>query len=252
MLKQIHRLHQIILFYSMLLWLGSMLLAGNLLALPLLLTPRWLREPLVQWSISLICRIFLDGAAACRLMRLDLSALDALNGRSRMLLVPNHPGMIDAFLVLSRVRQAVCLMKASISSNLFLGAGAYLAGYVSNRQPDLMFRAAIRSVEQGNLLMIFPEGTRTTRQPVNPLQGSVALIAKKAAAPLQTILIRTNSAYLSKGWKIWRPPEFPLVYRAELGALFEPDDNLAITTLKLQQYFESQMTRSIDPDLRIR
>jgi hypothetical protein len=56
---------------------------------------------------------------------------------------------------------------------------------------------------------------------VNDIGGSVALIAKKAAAPLQTILISTNSPYLSKGWKIWRPPEFPLIYRAIPGEQFE-------------------------------
>ncbi|TDR77803.1 lysophospholipid acyltransferase family protein [Paludibacterium purpuratum] len=250
MLNHIHRVHQIVLFYTMLLWLGSMLLLGNLLALPLVVAPRSLREPLVRGTISLICRTFLDGAQACGLMRLDLSALDTLNGRTHLLLVPNHPSMIDAFLVLSRVRQAVCLMKASISGNLFLGAGAHLAGYVSNRHPGRMFRQAIDSVAEGKLLMIFPEGTRTVHQPINDLQGSVALIAKKARVPLQTILITTNSPYLSKGWKIWRPPVFPLIYRAVPGEQFDADEKLELTAARLQQYFESSMTRSIDPDLR--
>ncbi|MFC3533850.1 lysophospholipid acyltransferase family protein [Vogesella facilis] len=235
----------------MLCWLGSMLLLGNIAVLPLLLAPARLRQPLVQWAISAICRCFLAGAQACGLMRLDLRALDSLNGRQRLLLVPNHPSMIDAFLVLSRVPRAVCLMKASISSNLFLGAGAYLAGYVSNRHPEQMFRAAIRCVQQGNVLMIFPEGTRTTRQPVNDIGGSVALIARKAGAPLQTIIITSNSPYLSKGWKIWRPPLFPLIYRAVPGEQFSangPRDEIAD---KLQQYFEASIRLSIDPELRL-
>ncbi|MBV8047881.1 MAG: 1-acyl-sn-glycerol-3-phosphate acyltransferase [Paludibacterium sp.] len=251
MLHYIHRLHQILLFYTLLLWLGSMLLLGNVLALPLFAAPRALREPLVQGGISLICRVFLEGAQACGIMRLDLQALDALNGRGRLLLVPNHPSMIDAFLVLSRVRRAICLMKASIGGNLFLGAGARLAGYVSNRHPGLMFRQAIDRVEKGNLLMIFPEGTRTVRLPVNDFQGSAALIAKKAGAPLQTVLITTNSAYLSKGWKIWRPPAFPMIYRAVPGEVFDADDNLEITSAKLQRYFESAVPRPIDPAMKL-
>jgi len=235
----------------MLLWLGGMLLLGNIVVLPLILTPKSVRRPVVQYCIGAICRVFLSGASACGLMRLDLAALDTLNRERGMLLVPNHPSMIDAFLVLSRVPRAVCLMKASIGSNLFLGAGAYLAGYVPNRHPERMFRTAIRRVCAGDLLMVFPEGTRTTQQPVNAMQGAVALIAKKAQAPLQTILITTNSAYLSKGWKIWRPPTFPLIYRAVPGERIAASDSLATTSSALQQYFEGQLTRSIDPALTL-
>ncbi len=245
------RIDQIVLFYALLIWLGSMLLAGNIAALPLILAPRRVREPVVQWGISIICRIFLAGMEVVGATRIDLTALDALNGKRGMVLVPNHPSMIDVFLILSRVPRTICLMKASISSNLFLGIGAYLAGYISNRQPDKMFRTAIERVREGNLLLIFPEGTRTTQQPVNPIQNSVALIAKRAEAPLQTILLTTNSAYLSKGWKIWKPAQFPMIYRARLGPQIDADQSIAETTARLQDYFERALTRSIDPALTI-
>jgi 1-acyl-sn-glycerol-3-phosphate acyltransferase len=251
MLNRCRRPAQIVLFYSMLIWLGTMLLFGNLLALPLILTPKSFRAPLVQWGISTICRLFLSGCAACGLMKLDLKALDALNGQSGLLLAPNHPSMIDAFLILSRMRRVVCLMKASIGSNLFLGAGARLAGYVSNRDSVQMFREAIRSIDQGNIVLIFPEGTRTTHQPVNPIKGAATLIAHKAQSPVQTILITTNSAYLSKGWKIWRPPEFPIVYRAIPGIRFTPEADMPSTTRRLQQHFHASLERSIDPALRL-
>lgn len=242
---------KILLFYALLIWLGSMLLAGNIAALPLIIAPRRLREPVVQWGISIICRIFLGGMSLVGAAKIDLSALDKLNGQGGMVLAPNHPSMIDVFLILSRVPRTVCLMKASISSNLFLGIGAYLAGYISNRQPDKMFRAAIESVRAGNLLLIFPEGTRTSRQPVNPIQNSVALIAKRAQAPLQIILLTTNSPYLSKGWKIWKPVQFPMIYRAQLGPQIHAEASIAETTAHLQRYFEQALVRSIDPELQL-
>ncbi|HEY1392657.1 MAG TPA: lysophospholipid acyltransferase family protein, partial [Methylibium sp.] len=210
------RLLQLLLFYLMLLWLGAMLLLGNLACLPLLAAPRSWREPLVQRLISATFRLFLHGSSACGLMRLDLTALDRLNqdreAGTGLLLVANHPSMIDVFLVISRVRHAICLMKASLGLNVFLAVGAYLAGYASNSRADLMIRQAARAVSAGRLLLAFPEGTRTIHQPINPLKPGVGLIAKLSKAPLQTILIRTNSAYLAKGWPIWRPPQFPLVY----------------------------------------
>ena len=245
------RARQIGLFYVMLLWLGMMLLMGNVAVLPLLLTPRWFREPLVQGLISHVFRVFLAGAQRCGLMQLDLNQLDALNHHKGLVLVANHPSMIDVFLVISRVRRAACLMKASIGSNILFGAGAYLAGYVSNRKPGEMLRSASNTVRRGPHLLVFPEGTRTTRQPVNDIKPGVALIAKRTGQPLQTILIRTNSPYLSKGWTLFRPPRFPLIYQASLGAQLSATGVCAHTARSLQDYFEAQMACSIDPTLRL-
>jgi len=245
------RLRQLGLFYLMLLWLGLMLLAGNAAVLPLLATPRSFREPLVQGLISRVFRVFLTGAERSGLMQLDLKQLDALNHQSGLILVANHPSMIDVFLVISRVRRAACLMKASIGSNLLFGAGAYLAGYVSNDKPGMMLRSASSTVLRGPHLLVFPEGTRTTRQPVNDIKPGVALIAKRTGQPMQTILIRTNSPYLSKGWTLFRPPQFPLIYQARLGTQLTSAGACAGTALSLQHYFEAQIALSIDADLQL-
>jgi 1-acyl-sn-glycerol-3-phosphate acyltransferase len=184
-------------------------------------------------------------------MRLDLSALDALNGKRQMILVANHPSMIDVFLIISRVHRSICLMKASIGGNIFFGVGSYLAGYVSNHQTDVMLRTAALSVAQGNLLLVFPEGTRTTRQPINEIKSGFALIAKRAHAPLQVLLIVTNSAYLSKGWPLFRPPQFPLVYKVSLGPTWMPGGTTSQTAQRLQAFFEQKISSSIDPGVAV-
>lgn len=239
------------LFYLMLLWLGAMLLAGNIAVLPLVFTPKSFREPLVQRLISYLFRLFLHGAQCSGLMRLDLDKLDVLNQESSLILVANHPSMIDVFLVVSRVRGTVCLMKASIGSNILFGAGAYLAGYVSNRKVDAMLRSAAAFAHRGRHLLVFPEGTRTTHQPVNEIKPGAALIAKRAKLPLQTIVIKTNSPYLSKGWSLLRPPLFPLVYTATLGIQLASAGKSGDTALALQRYYEQQMACSIDSSLRV-
>lgn len=245
------RLGEIFLFYLLLFWLGVMLLAGNILCIPLFFTSKKFREPLVQQLISGTFRLFLFGSCRIGLMQMDLAALDQLNGRRKLILAANHPSMIDVFLVLSRVHHATCLMKASIGTNLFLGIGAYLAGYVSNQQTDLMLRSAVSSVKRGNLLLAFPEGTRTTSQPFNRFKSGFALISKRASAPIQTIFLVTNSPYLSKGWKIWRPPSFPLIYKASLGMQLLPGSTTTETASLVQAYFEKYLDRSVDPTLHI-
>ena len=246
---------QLLLFYLALLWLGAMLLLGNIALLPLLLLPRSLCEAPVQRLISATFRLFLQGTEAAGLLRLDLTGLDRLNQATvpgqGLLLVANHPSMIDVFLVISRVRHAVCMMKASLGANAFLAVGAYLAGYVSTRHAERMIRQATRAVASGSVLLAFPEGTRTVRQPLNPLKPGIGLIARRSGAPLQTILIRTNSPYLGKGWPIWRAPRFPLVYQARLGERITATCSVDETMDRLQRYFERELQSSIDPTLKV-
>jgi 1-acyl-sn-glycerol-3-phosphate acyltransferase len=249
-LARLRRAWQVVLFAAMLLWLGMMLLVGNLACLPLAVLPRAKRQPLVQGWISTTLAIFLAGASRCGLMRLDLSALDALNAERGLVLAANHPSMIDVFLVVSRVRRAACLMKASLGFNVFLAVGAWLGGYISNKRVDQMIRQATAAVAAGQNLLAFPEGTRTTTQPVNRLKPGLALIAKRAKAPLQIILIETNSPYLAQGWKIWRPPQFPLVYKATLGPRLMPSPSVAETVRQLQEHFERALSLSINPCLK--
>ncbi|MCO5976022.1 lysophospholipid acyltransferase family protein [Ideonella oryzae] len=244
---------QLLLFYLLLLWLGGMLLAGNLLCLPLVAMPARLRQPLMQRLISAVFRLFLSGCTACGLMQLDLAALDELNARrGGLLIVANHPSMIDVFLILSRVREALCLMKADLVTNAFLAIGALLAGYVSNSRPEHLIRAATRAVRRGQRLLVFPEGTRTVEDPVNPLKPGAGLIAKLAHAPLQVVILRTNSQYLCKGWPIWRAPRFPVVYQARLGPCVPAPRHVGETMAALHEAFRQQLpTASIDPDFKL-
>lgn len=241
------RVGQLLLFYLMLLWLGAMLLLGNIACLPLVLAPRAVREPFLQGCISRTFGLFLSGCARCGLMTLDLSALDALNGQQGLVLVANHPSMIDVFLVISRVRRGICLMKSNLMGNLFLAAGAWLAGYISNRHIDQLIKRAAAAVGEGKTLLVFPEGTRTVSWPLNELKPGAALIAKRAQAPLQTIVLETNSMYLAKGWPIWRPPVFPLMYRARLGARLMPGASVPDTVQALRTQLQHELADAILP-----
>jgi len=173
--------------------------------------------------------------------RLDLTAIDALIGRGPVILSPNHPSVIDAILIVTRHPNLVCIMKSGITNNVLLGAGARLAGYIRNDPPRRMVREATRVLGQGAVLLLFPEGTRTTAAPVNPFLASVGLIAKLAKTPVQTLLIETDSAYLSKGWPWLRLTRIPITYRVRLGERFAPPDDARAFDRMLQEYFQGAL-----------
>jgi len=110
--------------------------------------------------------------------------------------------------------------------------------------PDLT-RQVREAIAQGRQMIIFPEGTRTTRAPINPLVGSVALIAKHAKAPVQTLIIDTDSPYLSKGWPLFKRPSLPITYRVRLGKRFAPPQDVAAFTAELDAYYRRELANAL-------
>jgi len=172
---------------------------------------------------------------------LDLQDLDKLNNEEGIIIAPNHPSMIDVFLVLSRIKNASCLMKASLWNNILLGSGAKLAGYVNNDSTTKMIRGSINELQSGNNLLIFPEGTRTVNSPVNRLMVGIGHISAKARAPVQTVILQTDSLYLSKHWPVWKVPPFPVQFKATVGKRFEPTTQATEMVTLLQNYYDSTL-----------
>src|SRR5262249_52879993 len=114
-----------------------------------------------------------------------------------------------------------------LMGNFFLGGGARLAGYIRGWPPRRMIKEAITDLKRGGVLLLFPEGTRTTRNPINPLTASVGVIARHARVPVQVAIIETDSPYLGKGWSLFRVPKLPITYRVRLGRRFDPPADVA-------------------------
>lgn len=242
MSRLLHRLHEYLALYFGLALLGGLSLAWTLPAVPLhLLLPRRWAAGLGRRVITIGFRFYLASLERIGACRFDLAALDELRGSGPLVIAPNHPCLLDAFFVLSRMERVACIMKASILDNVFLGAGARLAGYIRNDSPLNMILAAEEELRAGSHLLVFPEGTRTTRWPVNPFKASVARIAARARVPIQTVFIETDSPYLSKGWPLFRRPDMPIHYRVRLGRRFEPPAEPDAFSEELERYFVAEL-----------
>jgi 1-acyl-sn-glycerol-3-phosphate acyltransferase len=224
--------------------LGVGCLAWTILAFPLgLVLPNRVGKWIGRWMATLGFRVYIGLLKAIGLGRFDISALDALRGAGPLILAVNHPGLLDALMVLSRLPNVTCIFKASLMGNPLWGAGARLAGYIPN---DLFLGAvnlAVDELHSGSQLLLFPEGTRSEPMPLGEFQVGAAYVSYRSRTPIQTIIIEQDSEFLGKRWHWLRRPTMPMQFRIRLGRRFDPPSNPKEFTLQLHEYFRSEIVQ---------
>lgn len=192
-------------------------------------------------AIMIGFRIYLHFLTLFCACRFDLSALDALRRESPLIVVANHPSLLDVVLIASRLPNAVCIMKAALMDNILLGAAARLARYIRNDVPVRMIRRASRELQRGAHLVIFPEGSRTAAFPFDGCGSAAGLIARHARVPVQALLIDFSSPYLGKAWPLFRKPELPLRFSIRLGRRFPAPARVSAFTGELENYYRESL-----------
>ena len=216
-----------------LIWLPCALLLNILL-------PRRLGQPLGRAAISRGFRFYLRILTLFCACRFELDAIDGLRDQGPLIVAANHPSLLDAVMIVSRLPNAVCVMKAALMDNLLFGAAARLANYIRNDVALKLILSARDELQEGAHLVIFPEGARTRNFPFDASSPSVGLIASRSKVDVQTLLIEFSTPYLGKAWPLFRRPALPLTCRVRLGRRFSPPANIQVFTTELDAYFHSE------------
>lgn len=225
-------------------WLGVISLTWNFIAFLLKCVLHGAAARRVgRAGIAYGYRFYWACARASGLMRLEAESLDVLRALpGGIIIAANHPSLLDALMIIARLPRSACVMKGALMRNPFLGAGAGLAGYVVNDSTRTMIRTSAERLREGCQLVVFPEGTRSPAPgQIHPFSRSIALIAQRAQAPIQAVVIETDSPYLGKGWPLWKLPPVPIVFRARLGECFAPDADAEQLSARMEEYFRREL-----------
>lgn len=202
--------------FAMVLGLGSLAILC-LAWTPFALVAQWIfppqkTVPIGRLAIHYVFRIYTSILEHCCGCRFDLKDLEALaKNPNSMVVVANHPSLIDAVLIASRLPNAVCIMKGALVRNILLGAGSRMAGYIVNDSALTVVRRGVEALKaRPTMLVIFPEGSRTRNPPVDTCQSAAGVIAARAGVPVAVLTISMSSPYLGKQFPLLRPPVLPL------------------------------------------
>jgi 1-acyl-sn-glycerol-3-phosphate acyltransferase len=198
-------------------------------------------------------RLFWRAMLILRLFRCDLRGIEHLTGE-RLLIVANHPTLIDAVLLLGLVKDAVVVAKPSLAANPVTGPAVAAAGYIVNAEGPALVAAAAQVFARGGCVLVFPESTRTPPgQPVR-LQRGAANIAVRTSCRVVAVTIRVSNPLLFKG-AAWHEmpldlPRFDVEVRQpfEVGEIVAAHDSLALAARelndRLQQLYDTEMAAS--------
>jgi 1-acyl-sn-glycerol-3-phosphate acyltransferase len=226
-----------ILVFGLLLLAGMLIGATTGLVLTSLFVRGSARKKLGRITIMRFFRFYLGILHTLHIIKLDLRQIDKLHSDAGLILAPNHPSLLDALLVTSRLPNVVCIMKAEVLKNVLFGKGAQIAGYIPNGSLRNMVNSAAEELAQDNHVLLFPEGTRTVKGAPLDLKGSLGVIAKRTNAEVQTLIIEVSSGFLGKERHLLNPPDFPVHFCVRLGKRFPPPDDAKAFMDELEDYF---------------
>ena len=188
--------------------IGGLLL--RVLVFPLLALLPWseaTRQRVCRAVIHHAFRLFVWLMHVVGVIRHEVRHAERLH-REGLLIVANHPSLIDVVFLISLIRHMDCIVKDALVRNAFTRGPIMAAGFIANNAGPGLVADCMRSLGAGNNLIIFPEGTRTPLHgPPVRLQRGAANVAVRGGFDITPVHIHCTLPMLTKGTPWWQVPQ---------------------------------------------
>ncbi|MEE9344097.1 MAG: lysophospholipid acyltransferase family protein [Methylococcales bacterium] len=187
-------------------------------------------------------RFFIDWMRFLRVLSYEVTGEQQLS-EPGCLIVANHPSLIDIVFLISRVNNAVCIVRKELLNNPFMNSAIKCGGYVVNSDPEFLVADCVSVLQQQMSLIIFPQGTRTPLSQKIKFQRGSARIALQAHAKIIPVYIECQPPHLMKGQKWYNVPLNKPHYRITVGNAIIPEQHIDSPVLSLAS---RQLTRFLE------
>lgn len=193
--------------------------------------------------ISAAFRYFVEFMRFTGVLTYSVKDIERL-GQPGQMVIANHPSLIDVVVLISCIRDANCVVKESLWQNPFMRGPIRTAGYISNDGSIDMLETAAQVLQDGQTLIIFPEGTRTTPGQPPDFHRGAAAIALRGAKMITPVRISVTPTTLTKAEPWYSIPSQRFHFSLEVGeeidpCVFNACSSAPIASRKLNQYLHS-------------
>lgn len=192
------------LFFYLFFGTGSIVLA--LLVFPwirVFVHPKRKFQTAARAFVSGSFRFFINFMRLTGTVKLKVEDREKFKNLHSKIIIANHPSMLDFVFIMSLVPNANCIVRGGLTKTVL--AGVIKQAYIVNSLDfDELCRLCKETLDDGNNVIIFPEGTRTPRHGSTQYKKGAARIAYYAGCDVQPILVGGNDKYgLGKHDPIW-------------------------------------------------
>jgi 1-acyl-sn-glycerol-3-phosphate acyltransferase len=171
----------------------------------------------VRATFRVYMRAFVGLMSAVGVLSYEFRGAERL-GRPGQIILANHPSLIDVVFLIGFTPQATCIVKEALFHNPITRWPVAAAGYVSNTSTHSMVERASQALREGQNVIVFPEGTRTTPGQALQFHRGAASIAVRAASVVTPVFIRCEPTTLAKNMPWYRIPDRRVRLTFRVGA----------------------------------
>ena len=174
------------------------------------------RQRRAKLTVHFAFRAYINILKYLGVLEYQVTGVSHLN-RPGTLILANHPSLIDVIFLIAFTRHADCIVKSALLTNIFTRWPILTAGYIANDSPEGVINAAKESLDKGNNLIIFPEGTRTTPGQPLALQRGAANIATRINKDITPVIITCSPTTLTKKDKWYQVPKSKIMFTIKVN-----------------------------------
>jgi 1-acyl-sn-glycerol-3-phosphate acyltransferase len=174
------------------------------------------RQRAARNVVQSVFRLFVAWMRLLGLIRYEVRGAERLQRRG-LLILANHPTLIDVAFLIGLVPNASCVVKSTLADHPCTRGPVRATGYICNNPDSDLLLACTDSLAAGSNLIIFPEGTRSRPGQALKMQRGAAQIALRGGLDITPVRIHCEPLGLYKGQPWWTVARRPLRFTIEVG-----------------------------------
>lgn len=191
---------------------------------------------LLRWALKGVMFIFIRWFG----IKPEINS-DVKNLKGPFLLLSNHIGLFDPFLIGYFLKEPVQFVSSdAVFHNPFMRWFLNHLGVIKkkkNIRDTQMVRDLVTVIKRGNAVGIFPEGTRSWTGQTLPIDASIGKLAKLLDIPVVCVQL--------KGMQLFNPRWFPKVRSTRVKVAY----HLSFSSEQLRQLDSNEITQQLRSDL---